>query len=99
MPNSLTKTLTFGQYTVLIAIRQLMTADQLDLVTGFQRSMIKSYLHFLLSNQLIIATIETAAIRYELAEAGHRAIMHYEATNPELVIRQQAGQPILSNRY
>jgi predicted transcriptional regulator len=51
--------------------------------------MIKSYLHFLLSNQLISASVEPNNIRYELAEAGYRAIMQYEASNPELVIRQQ----------
>jgi hypothetical protein len=98
MPNSPTKTLTFGQYRVLIALRQLITTDQLDLVTGFQHPMIKIYLHFLLSNHLVAAVIETASIRYELTELGNKAIMQYESSNPELVIRQQAGSSV-SNRY
>lgn len=97
MPNSPTKTLTFGQYRVLVAVRQLITTDQLDLVTGFQYPMIKSYLHFLLSNQLISASVDPTNIRYELAEAGYRAIMQYEASNPELIVRQQAASSIRNN--
>lgn len=80
--------LTFGQYSILTAVRQCTTCYQLAAYTNFSQSMVSSIIDGLLKNGLLmIANSYGNSDSYEITAKGFNLAEQYERANPALIIK------------